>query len=204
MRRSDSSTRILATSLACLSLLVGLLQGCPGTWKGDHTDAVAPSRHSQSVAKAGGNQPVSAVVDHVYDGDNVWLLIEGERLKCRLIGIDTPEIRRGYRATQQARRLRTSEDRVIELGHIAAGRLRRLLPRGQRVGVVFDRRQQDKFGRELVYLYVAQGSASVNELLLREGLGWRYNDHVNTHYGAAFDKAERDARLERRGVWAPQ
>ena len=37
------------------------------------------------------NNKISVVLDSCVDGDTAWFLIDGERVKVRMLGIDTPE-----------------------------------------------------------------------------------------------------------------
>ncbi len=181
-------------ALLCLYLLVGAIGG--GALSGGCLSS--PQRAPESKVDLG---RIEAVVDHVYDGDNVWLHSNGTRAKYRLIGVDTPEVQRGARAKKQAQKLKVSEKRLLELGTLAAARLKQILPPGRKVQIEFDRGAQDQFDRYLVYLFVPGASSPVNKLMISEGLGWSYSDRVNTRYSREFELAEREARNQRRGVW---
>ena len=108
--------------------------------------ACAASTTVSGVLEPG--QVKEARVVQVIDGDTLDLLISGTKYRVRLFGVDTPE--RGERcykeATERTRQL--SSDIVrIEPGP----------------------RSQDRYGRQLFYLYTRSGE-SIDAALIREGL----------------------------------
>lgn len=137
--------------------------------------------------------PGYSLVTNVFDGDTIEAEANGERLKVRLMGIDTPETvdpRRpmqcfGKEASSQSKRL--MEGKAVRL---AADAVR---------GAADTR---DKYGRLLRYVYLTDGTL-VNERLLADGYALEYTYQRQKYdLQADFKAAEREARTAQRGLWA--
>ncbi|MBJ7469753.1 MAG: thermonuclease family protein [Solirubrobacteraceae bacterium] len=124
------------------------------------------------------------VVVRVIDGDTVELRSTG---RARLIGIDTPEtVKRGH---------------PVEChGPEASAATKQLLPTGTKVTVKRDREHQDHYGRELVYLFAANGRM-VNGTLVREGHARTLRIEPNTRHARRLADLQADAKNARRGMW---
>ncbi len=118
------------------------------------------------------------------DGDSFEARCGAQRLRVRLLRIDTPEF--GEPGSAAARR--------------ALGALLREGPfRLEAEGEAFER---DRYGRLLAYAWSARGTL-INEAMIR--LGW---SRFDTRFGAGrfadrLRRAEEEARRARRGLHAP-
>jgi micrococcal nuclease len=120
-------------------------------------------------------------VVRVVDGDTVVLAGIGA---SRLIGVDTPEVRGGAEC----------------YGAQASSFARRVLPRGSRVRYVPGDEPRDRYGRALVYLWLADGR-SLNAMLVEGGYG-SLTISPNDRWAARFVAIERRARRRGRGRWS--
>ena len=130
-------------------------------------------------------------VDRIIDGDTLDIVApDGQKpvTRLRLWGVDTPETKSdrgpaahfGAEARQFAER--TLEERTVHL-------------------VLSPRRTRDKYGRLLAYVYLSRGGRMFNEMLLEEGFA--YADlRFDHHDFKQFQSIEKQARRERRGLWA--
>ena len=134
-----------------------------------------------------------ARVTHVADGDTIAVHDGGRRRYVRLLGIDTPELRR--------------PNAPGECGAIAArANLRRLARpgrRGARVRLRIDPVSgdiRDRYGRLLAYADGRHGD--LGEAQLRAGLARVYR-HRGRRFSrlARYQRAEAAARAHRRGIW---
>ena len=117
-----------------------------------------------------------AVVNHVTDGDTIWVRPDGGAapIEIRLVGIDAPE---GCQAFgPQARRA------------LAARLLRQ--------PVQVRTRGEDTYGRALAQ--VRHRGQDIGSWLVREGHAW--SDGFGKRPGP-YEREERAARLARRGLW---
>lgn len=127
-------------------------------------------------------------VSEVIDGDTVRLS-NGQTL--RYIGIDTPEVRikKGGRFEYQPQPFA-----------LEARELNKTLVEGKRVRIEFDVQRYDRYQRLLGYCFV--DDEFINAKLLSEGLAVLYTYPPNIKYTELFVAAQKEARENKRGLWA--
>lgn len=128
-----------------------------------------------------------AQVVRTVDGDSLELLIGNTVERCRLAGIDCPELK--------------GNDRETFYGREAAWFTFNLLA-GESVWFESDPNlPRDTFGRMLVFVYRAPDGLFVNLELLRQGYARVYDyDHARKHL---FKSYEVRARKAMKGMWNP-
>ena len=146
------------------------------------TAAPVPSALPTSLAIPAGALP--ATVDYVHDGDTLFVILNGSKVKVRLIGMDTPEI----------------GDNAECFGDSARDVLRALLPVGSTVSLMPDVEALDQYGRSLFYLWRDDGTF-VNLSLLETGAGVFVVYPPNERYTAEFAAAEGRAQGAGLGLW---
>ena len=157
-----------------------------------------PTAAPPAVADTPGPAPLvqpadlpTATVVRVIDGDTVDVRLDGQLVRLRLIGIDTPEV--------------VDPRRPVEcFGHEASARAHVLLD-GQRVALEGDASQdeRDRYGRLLRYIWLSDGRL-FNQQMVAEGYAFEYTYNLPYKYQAAFKQVEREAREAQRGLWSPQ
>ena len=117
--------------------------------------------------------PATATVTKIVDGDTIDVVHEGRELRVRLLNVDTPEI-----------------DEC--LAEDAADFLEGRIPPGTEVELEWDQGRQDRYGRELTG--VLEGDSLVNAEIARAGLGvavlFEPNDRFYDEVLAAQEAAE--------------
>jgi micrococcal nuclease len=126
-----------------------------------------------------------ALVVRVVDGDTIDVLIGGEQLRVRYIGIDTPE-------TVDPRRP------VGCFGKEASARNRELVG-GKTVGLEKDVSETDRFGRLLRYVWLEGGM--VNARLVEEGYATVSTFPPDVRHAELFAALQAEARTQGRGLW---
>ena len=126
----------------------------------------------------------TGTIASITDGDTVRLRVGGDELRVRLIGLDTPELR----------------DPLECFGPEATAALEALAPVGSEVGYAYDRDPQDRYERELMYLYAADGTL-INLELVAQGYAEAIRVEPNDRYWPELQDAERAARDAARGLW---
>ena len=128
-------------------------------------------------------------VSHVVDGDTVDIDKDGARVRLRLIGINSPES--------------VDPRRPVECFGKEASRYAASQLEGTRVSIELDNSQGklDKYGRTLAYVFLSDG-ASFNQLMIKEGYAYEYTYRTPYRYQKDFQRAEKEARLSLRGLWA--
>jgi endonuclease YncB( thermonuclease family) len=134
--------------------------------------------------------PTAAVVE-VIDGDTVDVRLNGEIVRIRLIGIDTPEV--------------LDPRRPVECFGREASAMAHALLDGQTVALEADASQddRDRYGRLLRYLWLPD-SRLFNLEMIAQGYAFEYTYNTPYNYQQPFKQAERAAREAQRGLWSPQ
>jgi len=141
-------------------------------------------------------------VIRVIDGDTIYAWVEGfGRVKIRLIGIDAPEREIGRHALRQTRRWHKPPDEIAYLGWKAKQFLKTLLPKYSKIKVETDVEVFDDYGRLLAYIW--KGEKLINEIMVREGYASVYTFPPNVKYVERLIKAQKEAQMEEKGIWAP-
>ncbi len=132
----------------------------------------------------------SASVVNVVDGDTVDVRLDGQVVRLRLIGIDTPE-------TVDPRKP------VQCFGREASNKAKELLT-GKTVSLEVDPSQgeRDSFGRLLRYVWLPDRTL-FNLEMISQGYAHEYTFATPYRYQAVFREAQRLAREAGRGLWSP-
>lgn len=128
-------------------------------------------------------------VSRVIDGDTIEVLENGEPIKFRLIGIDTPET--------------VHPEKPVEcFGEEAKAEMQRLLE-GEEIYFNYDNAigQSDRYGRTLVYVWRVSDDLFINQYMLSEGFANFYENTPPIHFDTDFRESENQARAEGRGLW---
>ncbi len=128
-----------------------------------------------------------AVVTTVYDGDTLRVRFEDGRSEIvRLIGINAPE-------------LSDQRDTVSFLAHMSKRFAFTQLYR-QKVRLEYDWELRDQYDRLLVYVFFHKGI--FNEYIVREGFAAAFLKYpFQQKYRRMFSEAEKEARVQGRGMW---
>jgi micrococcal nuclease len=153
----------------------------------DDQFAVVPSESGTAAMAVGGDTyPVLRVVD----GDTIDVLMEGESVRLRMLGMNTPET--------------VDPRKAVEcFGKEASLRAKELLE-GASVRLETDTTQglYDGYGRMLAYVYLPDGTL-FNKLMIEEGYAYEYTYRLPYRLQSEFNDAEERARLGNRGLFAP-
>ena len=134
-----------------------------------------------------GDASVGRVVK-VVDGDTIHVQVGAVREKVRYIGIDTPE-------TKDPRR-------PMQCFGQKASQFNERLVGGERVRLVRDIEERDRFGRLLAYVYRARDGLFVNAELARLGYAKPLSIPPDVRFAERFATLAREARDHDRGLWS--
>jgi endonuclease YncB( thermonuclease family) len=151
-------------------------------WRGPSRAKLWPEPQPEPRAAAAAGARAGDTVEKIVDGDTVVGKTHGT---IRILGIDTPEVDQ-------------------PLYGEARDALARLIA-GNAVELLFDRTTRDSYGRTLAHVLVpAAGDAKViaGEELLRAGLASVYIIPPNTLFADRFKAAQKEAVMQKRGLWA--
>ncbi|MDO9590197.1 MAG: thermonuclease family protein [Microcella sp.] len=159
-------------SVALITTLIGGLDGCL------QVDNVSGPPPAQTDVDGTGT------VVSITDGDTLRLEVDGRELRVRLLGIDTPEV----------------YPEIECFGPEAELALAALAPPGSTLGFTYDRDPRDRFDRELMYLFTADGDL-INLELVTQGFAEAVLFEPNDRYWNELQAAERAAQRAGLGLW---
>lgn len=134
-------------------------------------------------------------VNYVIDGDTFVINKNGEEIKVRLIGVDTPES-----AAKQEYLDKTGKENTPE-GKIASDYVKSLI-NNQTVYLEYDVGKEDIYGRTLAYVYLdPEKTLMLQELLLQKGLAKTMTIMPNIKYSLHFTNLEKEAKENNVGFW---
>lgn len=128
-------------------------------------------------------------VSKVVDGDTLDIIIDGKTERVRLIGINTPEV--------------VDPRKTVEcFGKEASDKAKETLS-GKSVYIESDSSQgdKDKYGRLLRYVFIDE-DIIFNKMMIEGGFAYEYTYEVPYKYQEEFKRAQKDAELNKRGLWA--
>lgn len=135
------------------------------------------------------NERELALFERVVDGDTIVVLLNGEDVKIRFIGIDTPES------------VASDDSRNCDEGREASNYTKSLFMPGESVFLEYDEEKTDKYGRTLAYVYFHDGTM-IQDVLLSEGYAKLYTVWPNTMYAEHFEEIQNEAQIQCKGFWA--
>ena len=181
--------RLAAPSLALLLFAVACAPVSPTDGTPQSGAPPAEDAPTATAPPAGGSPAPSALeqafVVRVVDGDTIDVLIGGEQLRLRYIGVDTPE-------TVDPRRP------VGCFGKEASAHNRELVE-GKTVELEKDVSETDRFGRLLRYVWL--DGRMVNAQLVEEGYATASTYPPDVRHAELLAALQTEARTEGRGLW---
>jgi len=145
---------------------------------------VSAAREKLSSARVATSSEVFTVA-RVIDGDTIDVLIDGRTERVRYIGVDTPET--------------VDPRKPVQCFGREASQKNKELVEGKEVRLEKDITDRDAYGRLLRYVFV--GDTFVNRELVRLGYATVYTFPPNVRYVQEFLQAQKEARVEQRGLW---
>ena len=141
----------------------------------------APGKSAAPISAEVDYSPGDHYVDHIVDGDTLWLRKGDKTLKVRLLRVDTPEL--GEFGFDEAK-----AELQRQLGDESAIRLE------------FEEERTDEHGRTLAYLII--DGKNVNVEMVRSGWSPYFDRYGKGKYEAQFRDAQNNAKREQLGIWS--
>ncbi len=136
----------------------------------------------------GATRSDAARVVRVVDGDTVVVRTAGHDERVRYIGVDTPEsVKPGTPVQCFAKRASAFNKRLVA---------------GERVRLVRDAEERDRYGRLLAYVYRTRDDLFVNATLVTGGYAVPLTIPPNVAHAEEFRTLAAVARRKGRGLWS--
>ncbi len=119
-------------------------------------------------------------VTHIVDGDTIYVLDGNEKLKIRLIGINTPEKDMPY--------YKEATDYTASL------------VKNKNVYLAYDAERYDKYGRTLAYVYLEDKTTMLNYEIINAGWAKVLTIAPNDSYADKFEQGYQNAKKQSIGI----
>ena len=143
------------------------------------------SQHQSDNSNLNGKDKV--YVKRVVDGDTFVAQKNGEEIKVRLIGVDTPETVKPNTPVQP-------------YGKQASNYTKKYLTH-QNVYLEYDKEKQDRYGRTLAYVWISK-DRMYNKELVEKGLAREKYFSPNGKYRNVFIEAQNKAKQQKLNIWS--
>lgn len=138
----------------------------------------------ESSTEASKGNVVKARVARVKDGDTlVANSSEGEKITCRLYGVDAPETAKRKKLGQPY-----GKEAFQELKSL-------VLDQDVNITVV----NTDRYGRSICQ--IEKENLNVNLEMVKRGLAWAYVEYLKRPHASIYLEAEKEAREKKLGLW---
>ena len=135
----------------------------------------------------------TVTLEKVVDGDTIVVNKDGSNIKVRLIGVDTPES------------VSANESENCIEGEEASEYTKSLLNDVETMYITYDTEYQDKYGRELCYVWLSDDFLDLdnmlNYVLVKDGYAQTMMILPNEKYATELKKAENIAKKNSAGLW---
>ncbi|WP_203362493.1 thermonuclease family protein [Bacillus sp. REN10] len=182
------------TKVSLLFVVLLVLSGC-SLDAGSHSTKEAnvtsnEQKHDTNTEKresSAKNDEIRGVVSYVVDGDTMDVLLPDHTTeRVRMILVDTPETKHPRLGVQP-------------FGPEASAYTKELLT-DKEVKLEMDVQERDRYGRMLAYVWL--DGELVNEQLIAEGLARVAIFPPNTKYVDRFEKVQKEAQKQKKGIWS--
>ncbi len=162
----------------------------------ENVESYEPDSENETVDEQVNEEPEidlsefkAVTVKRVVDGDTFIYDENGDNIRVRMIGIDTPE----SVAPEETGKTNTSEGKTV------SDYVKDLLT-GETVYLEYDAGPTDKFDRELCYVYLSDGTR-IQDMLISMGYAKTMTIQPNVKYAEHFVELEQEAHDKKVGFW---
>jgi micrococcal nuclease len=149
---------------------------------------LAVAAYTATAGSSSSEDASAGRVTRVVDGDTIHVSVGGRDETVRYIGMDTPEsVKPGTPVQCFAKRASAFNKRLVA---------------GERVRLVRDAEERDRYGRLLAYVYRARDGRFVNAALVRRGYAVPLTIPPNVAHAKQFRRLAATARRKGRGLWS--
>ena len=137
------------------------------------------------------------ILNKIVDGDTLYFYSSGNKIKCRIAYIDTPESKRNNRAKRFARKCpNITLGTIVKAGKLATEHSKQLVKIGNKYK--FDVIDKDRYGRAVCIVYIPD---IYNEKMVLDGYAVPYWYYLPQELKKKYTILQRKAKMNKAGLW---
>ena len=141
------------------------------------------------------------IVEKIEDGDTIVINYKDKSQRVQLIGIDAPEDTQNPKLNVDSKRKNIGKKVLLELGKEATKHLKILVEAGQRVSLLGNLTQKDKYDR-LPAVVINNKGESLNQKMVEAGYALLLTRFpIDDDFKKKLEEAQKKAKKEKKGLW---
>ena len=156
---------------------------------------------SEKAEEKDEKQQLSYLVESVEDGDTIVIEYKGKAQRVQLVGIDAPEDTQNPKLNIDSERKEIKKSDLLKMGSLSTEYLKTLVATGQRIHLLGNLTQKDKYNR-LPAIVVNEKGESLNQQMVEAGyalLLTRFT--IDGDLEASLKAAQAKAEIDKSGLW---
>ena len=157
--------------------------------------------HVIGTEKTSSTNTPTYTVKSVEDGDTIVIDYKGKEQRVQLIGINAPEDTQNPKLNLDANQKDIEKSDLLKIGKLATNHLKTLIKAGDKVSLLGNLTQKDKYNR-LPAIIINEKGDSLNQLMIKNGYALLLTRFpLNNALEISLGKAQKQAQEEKAGLW---
>ena len=141
----------------------------------------------------------TGILTKIVDGDTLYFKTNGEKVKCRIEYIDTPESKNNLKLKRDIKYCRdVSTKDMISAGKSATRVAKRILKLGDAYS--YEVHGKDRYGRSICIVQLDRAT-TFNEEMISNGYAVPFRRYMSSQEKRYFDEVLEEAKTHHRGLW---
>ena len=159
------------------------------------------NKQAKEETKDNSKQQTTYLVKSVEDGDTLVIDYKGKTQRVQLIGIDAPEDTQNPKLNLDSSRKEIEKTDLLKMGKLATEQLKKLVAKGEKVSLLGDLSQKDKYDRLPAIVINAKGD-SLNQKMIETGYALLLTRFpIKDDLKKSLETAQNHAKNEKKGLW---
>lgn len=157
--------------------------------------------HVLGAEKASTTISATYTVKSVEDSDTIVIDYKGKEQRVQLVGINAPEDTQNPKLNLDSKQKKIEKADLLKMGKLATDHLKELIKAGEKVSLLGNLTQMDKYNR-LPAIVINEDGDSLNQLMVKNGYALLLTRFpLNNALETSLNEAQKQAQEEKAGLW---
>jgi len=183
--------------------MTGIVHVVKATSKNDDNNDKKKNNNKQTNKKLkdSDKQQTTYLVKSVEDGDTLVIDYKGKTQRVQLIGIDAPEDTQNPKLNFDSKRKEIEKTDLLKMGKLATEQLKTLVAKGEKISLLGNLTQKDKYDRLPAIVINAKGD-SLNQQMVETGYALLLSRFpIKDDLRKSLETAQNQAESGEKGLW---